>query len=84
MRDVNGDLAWTRLDTLSNKQNVSVGVSGLKVRATADDAAAAGFIAEKNLVLEATESVSAGWTRVRHKDALSGYVRTTDVRGIDG
>ena len=81
VRDVSGDLAWTRLDGLGNKHNVIVRASGLKVRATTDDTAAVGFIAEKNLLLEATESVSAGWTKVRHQDGMSGYVRNADVWG---
>lgn len=79
--DVSGDLTWTEAKGLSDKHNVIVRMPGLKVHAIADEKSAVGFIAEKDTLLEAAESVSVGWVRVRHRDGLSGYVKRSDVWG---
>lgn len=82
VRDVNGDLAWTEAKTLSNKRNVVVRTPNLKVRASADEAAAPVFIADKGILLEVSEPAASGWLKVRHKDGLVGYVKSNDVWGI--
>lgn len=82
VRDVSGDLAWTEAKALSNKRNVVVRTPNLKVKATADEAAAPVFIADKGLLLEVTEGASSGWVKVRHRDGQAGYVKNTDVWGI--
>lgn len=82
VRDVSGDLAWTEAKALSARRNVVVRSANLKVRASADEAAAPVFIAEKGLLLEVTEGAVAGWLKVRHKDGSAGYVKSADVWGI--
>jgi len=82
VRDVSGDLAWTEVKALSNQSNVVVRTAGLKVHATADEAAATVFIAEKGILLEVAEPVASGWLKVRHKDGQTGYVKSADVWGI--
>ncbi len=82
VRDVSGDLAWTEAKALSARRNVVVRSANLKVRASADEAAAPVFIADKGLLLEVTEGAVAGWVKVRHKDGSAGYVKSADVWGI--
>jgi SH3-like domain-containing protein len=81
VRDVSGDLAWTEARGLSDQHNVIVHTPNLKVHATADEKSSVSFIVEKGTLLTASESVSAGWTRVQHKDGLSGYVKNADIWG---
>lgn len=82
VRDVNGELAWTEAKGLSVKRNVIVKTANLKIRATPDDAASAVFSADKGVLLELSESVAGGWIKVRHRDGLIGYVKTSEVWGI--
>lgn len=81
VRDVSGDLAWTEAKVLSSKRNVIVRGTGLKVRAAPEESAAAVFSADKGVLLELQETAGAGWLKVRHRDGLSGYVRSADVWG---
>ena len=82
VRDVNGEMAWTEAKGLSAKRNVISRVANLKVRATADDAAAPVFSADKGVLLEVTEVTAGGWIKVRHRDGLVGYVKNAEVWGI--
>ena len=82
VRDVNGELAWTEAKGLSAKRNVIVKTANLKVRATPDDAAAAVFTADKGVLLELAETAAGGWIKVRHRDGLIGYVKSSEVWGI--
>ena len=82
VRDANGDLAWIESKLLSNKRNVVVRGPNLKVRAAPDEASSAVFIADKGLLLEVSDPVASGWVKVRHKDGLTGYVKSNEVWGI--
>ena len=82
VRDVNGEMAWTEAKGLTGKRNVIVRAANLKIRANPDDAAAAVFIADKGVLLEVTETAAGGWIKVRHRDGLVGYVKSTEVWGI--
>jgi SH3-like domain-containing protein len=82
VRDMSGDLAWTEAKGLSSKQrNVIVRAANTKVRGTADETAPVVFIADKGVLLELAEPTANGWTKVRHRDGLVGYVRSTEVWG---
>ena len=82
VRDVNGEMAWTEAKGLSAKRNVIARVANLKVRATADEAAAPVFTADKGVLLEVTEVTAGGWIKVRHRDGLVGYVKNAEIWGI--
>jgi SH3-like domain-containing protein len=81
VRDVSGDLAWTEANGLSDKRQVVVRQSGLKVRTTPDTSARIGFIADKGTLLEVIELIASGWVKVRHQDGQSGYLKSTDIWG---
>lgn len=82
VRDVAGDLAWIEARSLGGKRNLIVRNGGARVRAGADDAAQALFIAEKGLLLELAEAQPNTWAKVRHRDGTIGFIRTTDVWGL--
>jgi SH3-like domain-containing protein len=82
VRDMAGDLAWTEAKSLSSKQrNVIVRAANTKVRGAADDGSPVVFIADKGLLLELSEAAPNGWLKVRHRDGLVGFVRSTDIWG---
>jgi SH3-like domain-containing protein len=82
VRDVSGEVAWTEAKGLSPRRNVIVRAANLKIRATPDDAATAVFIADKGVLLELSEAAAGGWIKVRHRDGLIGYVKSSEVWGI--
>jgi len=82
VRDVAGDLAWTEAKGLTSKQrNVIVRAASTKVRGAADETAPVVFTADKGVLLELAEPSGNGWTKVRHRDGLAGYARSTDLWG---
>ncbi|CAN7666230.1 SH3 domain-containing protein [Pseudoduganella sp. LjRoot289] len=82
VRDASGDLAWTEAKGLSPKRTLVVRAANTKVRASADDAAALVFTADKGVLLELAEAAGNGWIKVRHRDGLTGYVKSSDIWGI--
>ena len=82
VRDVSGDLSWVESKELVPRRNIIVKISNAKIRAQADDAAALVFSADKNVLLEMSEPVAAGWVKVRHRDGQTGFVRITEVWGL--
>lgn len=82
IRDAEGKLTWIMTKMLTPKRNVIITAANAKIRATADDNGAIVFTADKNVLLELTDPVSAtGWLKVRHRDGQSGYVKASDVWG---
>ena len=81
VRDASGDLFWIESKALTPKRNVIVSTASAKVRASADDAAAILFSADKSVLFELAEPLASGWVKVRHRDGQSGYVKSTDVWG---
>lgn len=82
VRDASGELAWTEAKGLSAKRTVVVRLPNIKVRASADDAATSVFTADKGVLLELMEAAAAGWIKVRHRDGLSGYVKSSEIWGV--
>ncbi|MFZ6648725.1 SH3 domain-containing protein [Undibacterium sp. TJN25] len=82
VRDMAGDLSWVESKELVARRNVVVRVANAKVRATADDAAAVVFSADKNVLLELAEPAASGWLKVKHKDGQLGYIRASEVWGV--
>lgn len=82
VRDVAGDLSWVESKDLVARRNVVVKAVNAKVRASADEGAALIFSADKYVLLEMAEPVSAGWVKVKHRDGQIGYVRVNEVWGI--
>ena len=81
VRDVAGDLSWVEAKALDNRRHVVVSVAGAKVRASADEAGAVVFTADKGVLLELAEPISSGWVKVRHREGQGGYIRAADIWG---
>ena len=81
VRDVAGDLSWIEAKALDSRRHVVVSAAGAKVRASADEAGAVVFTADKGVLLELAEPISSGWVKVRHRDGQGGYIRAADIWG---
>lgn len=81
VRDAKGDLAWIEKRLLSQKRTVMVRAERAQVRVQADDQSAVTFEAERDVVLDWVEPGPLGWTRVKHRDGQSGFIKTTQIWG---
>ena len=81
VRDVAGDLSWIESKMLVPKRSLIVSVANAKVRASAEDAAALVFTADKGVLLDLIEPAAAGWLKVKHRDGQIGFVKSADVWG---
>ncbi len=82
VRDASGDVAWTEARLLSPKRMVVVRSASARVRAAADDTAAAVMVVDKSVLLELVDAPAAGWAKVRHRDGSTGFIRVADVWGV--
>lgn len=81
VRDTGGDLTWVESKYLAPKRNVIVTAASARVRTAAEESAPLVFTAEKGVLLELVETVAGGWTKVRHRDGQTGFVRAAEVWG---
>ena len=82
VRDASGDLAWTEAKALSPRRTVVVRAANAKVRASADDNAAAVMSADKGVLLDLTDPQAGAWLKVRHRDGITGFIKSSEVWGI--
>jgi len=82
VRDAEGGLAWIEKKFLSEKRSLLVVAERAAVRQRADESSPLVFAAERNVVLEYLDSAPGGWTRVRHRDGESGFVRANQIWGL--
>lgn len=82
VRDISGDMAWTQAKGLSPKRAVLVKTANAKVRTDADEASTTVFTADKGVILELLEPAANDWTKVRHRDGVTGFIRNSDIWGI--
>jgi len=81
VRDADGELSWTEGKGLAALRNVVVKAAQARVRASPDDNAALVMTADKGVLLERIDTLGTGWTQVRHRDGIVGFVRNTEVWG---
>ncbi|MFK3739483.1 SH3 domain-containing protein [Massilia sp. TN1-12] len=82
VRDATGDMAWTEAKGLSAKRNVIVRTANAKMRAAPEDNAPVVMTADKNVLLELVDPEAGPWVRVRHRDGITGYIKSSEVWGI--
>jgi SH3 domain protein len=89
IRDASGTIGWMQSKALAEKRMVVVRAPAADVRATPEDAAPLVFRAERDVLLEVTETAATasattmpGWIRVRHRDGQTGFVRLAQVFGF--
>ena len=81
VRDAEGELSWTEGKGLAALRNVVVKAAQARVRASPDDNAALVMTADKGVLLERIDTLGTGWTQVRHRDGIVGFVRNAEVWG---
>ena len=82
VRDAEGSLAWIESKALTEKRQVVVTANRAAVRREAREEAALAFEADKWVALELQEAAPAGWVKVRHRDGVVGYIKSTMVWGL--
>lgn len=82
VRDMGGDLSWVESKDLVTRRTLVVRVANAKIYASADEASALVFSADKHVLLEMAEPVLAGWMKVKHRDGQSGFVKISEVWGV--
>lgn len=82
IRDAEGGLAWIEAKNLVDRRTVVVIAPRAEIR-QADKADAPVLLeADKWVAFEYLEPASTGWAKVRHRDGVTGYVRSTQVWGL--
>jgi len=89
VRDAGGTIGWMQAKSLTDKRVVVIRPAFADVRAAPEENAPVVFRAEKDVLLEVTETAATptasstpGWVKVRHRDGASGYVRLAQVFGF--
>lgn len=81
VRDNAGSMGWIEKRELSSKRYVLVTVAQASVRQSPEQNAAVAFLVAQNVALEWLGKAGGGWSKVRHQDGSTGYVRSTEVWG---
>jgi SH3-like domain-containing protein len=81
VRDAGGEFSWVESKVLTDRRTVMVKVPLAQVHESADERSAVVFQAQQNVLLDLVEVATGGWLRVRHRDGLAGFVRTSQVWG---
>jgi SH3 domain protein len=81
VRDRAGSMAWVEKRVLSSKRYVVVTTERASVRQAPDAGAAVVFQVVQNVALEWLGAAGGGWSKVRHQDGATGYIRSTEVWG---
>ena len=82
VRDMSGDAAWIERAELSSQRTV-VGRMLVQLRSTGQEGAEVLLQAERGVVFELLDPIPvSGWVRVRHRDGVSGWVRSAELWGL--
>jgi SH3-like domain-containing protein len=82
VRDAGGELAWIEAKALVAKRGVVVKAASAKLRAAADESAAAIMLADKGVLFELLDPQATTWVKVRHQDGMIGFIKAAEVWGI--
>lgn len=77
-----GNLACVEKRLLSDKRVLLVRSNRAQIRSEADDKAALVFEADKDVLLDLVEAGPAGWAKVKHRDGQTGFVKASQVWGL--
>lgn len=81
VRDAAGDMAWVEQRLLSPRRNVVVRTNNARVRERPEESSSAVMSAERGVLLELVDT-QGGWVKVRHRDGINGFIRSSDVWGV--
>ena len=82
VRDAEGTLAWIEARNLGERRTLVVTAPRAEIRES--DKAEAQVVAtlDKWVVVDFIEAAAPGWAKVRHRDGVTGFVRSTQVWGL--
>lgn len=82
VRDAEGGLAWIEGKYLAERRTLVVTAPRAEIRQADKPDASVLLEVDKWVGLELLEPASSGWAKVRHRDGVTGYVRSTQVWGL--
>lgn len=83
IRDHFGTLSWVQSKQLSNKRMALIVSDKAELKQTEEENAALVATFEKDVVVEVLSTTAkSGWVKVKHRDGLSGFVRSNALWGI--
>ncbi len=82
VRDAEGTLAWIEARNLGERRTLVVTAPRAEIREADRAEASVVTTLDKWVVVDFVEPASPGWTKVRHRDGATGYVRSTQVWGL--
>jgi len=82
VRDAEGTLAWVEARNLGERRTLVVTAPRAEIREADRAEASVVTTLDKWVVVDFVEPASPGWTKVRHRDGATGYVRSTQVWGL--
>ncbi len=82
VRDAEGTLAWIEARNLGERRTLVVTAPRAEIRES--DKAEAPVVAtlDKWVVVDFIEAAAPGWAKVRHRDGVTGFVRSMQVWGL--
>ena len=83
IRDHFGTLSWIQSKQLSAKRTALIIADKAELKQAEEDSAALVATFEKDVVVEIMSTTAkSGWIKVKHRDGLSGFVRSSALWGI--
>lgn len=82
VRDAEGTLAWIEARYLAERRSLVVTAPRAEIRQSDKIDSAVLLELDKWVGLDFVETASPGWAKVRHRDGVTGYVRSTQVWGL--
>jgi SH3-like domain-containing protein len=83
IRDHFGTLSWVQAKQLTNKRTALITADKVELKQGEEETSALLATLEKDVVVEVLSTVAKnGWVKVKHRDGLTGFVRSTALWGI--
>jgi len=82
VRDAEGTLAWIESKYLAEKRTLLVTAARGEIRQADRPEAPLVLEVDKWVALEYLDKAGVGWVKVRHRDGVTGFIRSTQVWGL--
>lgn len=82
VRDAEGTLAWIENRHLAERRTLVVIAARAEIRQADQPEATLLATLDKWVALDLIEPAAPGWVKVRHRDGVTGYLRSTQVWGL--
>jgi SH3-like domain-containing protein len=83
VRDHFGSLSWVQAKQLTNKRTALIIADKIELKQAEEETSALVATFEKDVVVEVISTTAKnGWVKVKHRDGLSGFVRSTVLWGL--